>query len=492
MSTADDEVVDALLADYLAHYGVKGMKWGVINEDGPVGDTTGGSTNKKVELSQLEKDVLDVAAKQGMTDDRMRSRFGPDSVQTQKERRQLSEGQKKALKGAVVIGGAALAIYALNKYGDKILADQLNSLGENGDSKNLVKFWKEHQAGVHRVPFQPGFNFEKMSDVGVDLSAGSILSRISTDQELNIRPGGFYAAFKPEDVQRYKAVLPVYWKQWGIANETNTGYEIALKAKTAIKAPSPKETFKMFADFIGDDGDTGFAKVARSSNNIAATVYAQAVKNGGMSKEAAAKDLWGQFAASWTNNDDPIVSGFFDRVKSSGYNALIDINDAGSIGDAPLRVLDGTLFDHAGAKELSRTAIKSAQENLVRLKHESLEEAPMHDEMVDDLLADYMAHYGIKGQKWGVRRTPKQLGKGSEDFERAFAARTKATTQGRHTLSNKELQDAVTRMNLEKQYNSLASPTPAAQQFVVGIMKDIGRETLKGLLKEQITAVIKK
>lgn len=71
-------------------------------------------------------------------------------------------------------------------------------------------------------------------------------------------------------------------------------------------------------------------------------------------------------------------------------------------------------------------------------------------------LDDVLAHYGIKGMKWGVRRTRKQIDADSEDASRVKATKAKArTNKTTSVLSNKELQDVITRMNLEQQYSRL-------------------------------------
>ena len=89
-----------------------------------------------------------------------------------------------------------------------------------------------------------------------------------------------------------------------------------------------------------------------------------------------------------------------------------------------------------------------------------------------------LSHYGVKGMKWGVRkrdrgsngpvkvRTSHKPGgrvktkggenqKASPDAVRAAVARQKARKSTTDSLSNKELQDLVTRMNLEQQYARL-------------------------------------
>lgn len=74
---------------------------------------------------------------------------------------------------------------------------------------------------------------------------------------------------------------------------------------------------------------------------------------------------------------------------------------------------------------------------------------------------DSLTHYGVKGMKWGVRKSSDSSGGGrnklppSEDFQNVSANRAKIRSGGTKALSNKELQDVVTRMNLEEQYHTL-------------------------------------
>lgn len=70
-----------------------------------------------------------------------------------------------------------------------------------------------------------------------------------------------------------------------------------------------------------------------------------------------------------------------------------------------------------------------------------------------------LRHYGVKGMKWGVHRSPAQLGHDpdSADVVSAKAAKAKiARNRGKtDSLSNKDLQDLLTRMDLEQRYNKI-------------------------------------
>lgn len=65
-----------------------------------------------------------------------------------------------------------------------------------------------------------------------------------------------------------------------------------------------------------------------------------------------------------------------------------------------------------------------------------------------------LAHFGVKGQKWGVRRARPSL-PGSQDAQRASEVKSKVKVGGTKALTNKEMQDLITRMNLEQQFARL-------------------------------------
>ena len=72
---------------------------------------------------------------------------------------------------------------------------------------------------------------------------------------------------------------------------------------------------------------------------------------------------------------------------------------------------------------------------------------------------DVMEHFGVKGMHWGVSRK-KSSGVVSADSKRVSEQKTIIKSHGTRALSNKELQDVVTRMNLEQQYRGLKEKQP--------------------------------
>jgi hypothetical protein len=78
---------------------------------------------------------------------------------------------------------------------------------------------------------------------------------------------------------------------------------------------------------------------------------------------------------------------------------------------------------------------------------------------------DALKHHGIKGMHWGVRTsrggTPASTREPvSEDAHKTSESRAAVKSHGTKTLSTKELQELVTRMNLEKQFSDLVDKEP--------------------------------
>ena len=83
-----------------------------------------------------------------------------------------------------------------------------------------------------------------------------------------------------------------------------------------------------------------------------------------------------------------------------------------------------------------------------------------------------LAHYGILGMKWGVRRTSAQLDADSDDAVRAKTSRATAkANRSTDPLSNQDLQHLVNRMNLDQQYARLSAPTKSrGRKFVESLI----------------------
>lgn len=110
---------------------------------------------------------------------------------------------------------------------------------------------------------------------------------------------------------------------------------------------------------------------------------------------------------------------------------------------------------------------------------------------------DYLAHHGIKGMRWGVRKDRSSGGsvrgkKKSIPKENSFSK----DYYDMKRMSNKELRNAINRMELEKQYsmlvrNDVSNGRRIAQNtlskvgntFIVDLAKTAAQEAVKQKVK---------
>lgn len=101
-----------------------------------------------------------------------------------------------------------------------------------------------------------------------------------------------------------------------------------------------------------------------------------------------------------------------------------------------------------------------------------------------------LSHHGVKGQRWGVRRTDAQLaraasrrGDSSEGSDKTSGERSRVSTNrtryksGPKGLSDSDLRARISRMETEKRYNDLNSRTVSeGEKIIRSILTDSGKQ----------------
>ena len=119
---------------------------------------------------------------------------------------------------------------------------------------------------------------------------------------------------------------------------------------------------------------------------------------------------------------------------------------------------------------------------------------------------DELMHYGVPGMKWGVRRTPAQLGRKKTSSSKSLFGKKKPKPKAKSEsskketapkpksvkeMSDEELSTAIRRMQLEQTYASLSPQKVSTgkektkrilNNIVVPAAEDVGRQMVKTAL----------
>jgi len=166
-------------------------------------------------------------------------------------------------------------------------------------------------------------------------------------------------------------------------------------------------------------------------------------------------------------------------MKAYGYSSKKARNSTASTGTLGTRKL---------ASDFAKQVPSMARHSLIEENYQT-----------DDILI----HHGIKGMKWGVRRTPEQLGhkvmgsllknriKTSKDSKSPKAGKlTKAgkLSKDMDKLSDKELRQRLNRAKMEMEVSELAAKEKRANRsWVVNALNDTAKTSAKNIATNQMT-----
>lgn len=167
---------------------------------------------------------------------------------------------------------------------------------------------------VQTLSFGSKIDVDKLSRNDTVLKAGSKLQRISSKSVEDYSKEGqrIYASYLKKDNRLYTVTMPEFIRRWGaqgaISDDGKNAYKHVMKAKNAIKIPSEKFTAEAYMKATGrKEVDSGW---------------------------------YLRFMEDLADTKNPEVSKFFDILKSSGYNAVIDGNDAKVFAKSPIILLN--------------------------------------------------------------------------------------------------------------------------------------------------------
>lgn len=389
--------------DFLAHYGVKGMKWGVRKADDSSGYSKGeyvkalGKRTKQTP-KEVEKALIE-------SFDKSYSKLDPS---TEEPRKGLTPTQKKALIAggiaALAIAGGVVA-YKAGAFDDiqVNLINRKHGLDVKGLTRPNPPFTAETGQGWYGREYLRPSSFDRPE---ITLPRGHEFFRLSTYPESTFNLNdGTYMTSSQDDFLRY--VRNFRGELGG-----KKLHKIAFAAEKEMRFPDTTTTLNALREVM----ETREKKFVTSED----VMY-----------------NYNKFSGGKWSDSDPVVSAFKKALISKGYAGIIDEMDAGVMGELPMVLFDTGVvgvkssakmatsdldFLAAFAKPLDKVKEFMDREEFDVLSDMVKSKAVQHMKYSDTTTEAYefLAHYGVKGMQWGKRKTETPQAEGYSRGQRTY------------------------------------------------------------------------
>lgn len=318
---------------FLAHYGVKGMRWGVRKKR----DSSSGSSSKKDDYDSVtlpKPSARDAKAIRATNERKFKAKF--DSPKGEGDDSRGWRPTKKQVATVAVGAGALTALYLANKHG-KLPGLSGSSGGiAAGEPISPTAFLKQIEASKDAT-WSGGQGYltkEALSRQGFTLKAGHEFHRLSRNVEEGFS-GSTYCVSSKKDFSRYMVGLG---DEIGKSNFT----QITFKAKQEVKIPDTKTVL----DSMREAMDADPQRIVKADADSAMSAFNN---------------------LSGTHFETSLGKRFKEIIISKGYHGIVDEMDAGVIGDTPLLMFVDNAFTDKTNIPMSSARIKNVVGELTEL-----------------------------------------------------------------------------------------------------------------------------
>lgn len=211
--------------------------------------------------------------------------------------------------------------------------------------------------------------YDSLSAKGETFAKNAVLRRVTMNKDAELK-GNVYVSTLMKDSQFYKASLPALGvnsknRGSGLKEYKQKHYELEMVATKKLSSPSEKERVDAFMELLEEPAVhvkgkdlpvTGRAYLEKLGYKIDFKEYDTA-------KLAFA--TWDNFTRMQGSQVNPLSKAYFDKIKSKGYNAIIDDYDRGRYTEKPLILLDPeSTVQLRNVKPLTTDEINQAQRSL--------------------------------------------------------------------------------------------------------------------------------
>lgn len=224
---------------------------------------------------------------------------------------------------------------------------------------NMVRYMAAGRGKQERRKFDENW-YNALSTGKEYVEKGHDLSRVVRGVDANALSGGFmYVSKLKSDHDMYTATIPAFTNGFKAGKKQyHSAYQVSLETKKRLSMPSAKERVDTFIETLQTPDGKQWLKDNGYKNEIDEL----------NAKEVGLKyyDRFNKFAG---NKEVKFNNVYFNTVKSKGYDALLDDNDAGIWSKQPTILLNpkGTV-KITNVRQLSAAEINDAQRRVMKLR----------------------------------------------------------------------------------------------------------------------------
>lgn len=440
---------DQTTEDFIAHFGVKGMHWGIRRDllssgsDASKSSASATASTSKVKIASGKAEAIKSIAGY---ESRSLEKLNP-SV-SDEEQKHFTPEQKRAIEIAAGVV-ATSAILAFGVYEAKNNPAAVAKIAAMAGKKISPEEFKSNVDFSKAYSWQ-GNSILKPSTVDhseFSIPAGTTYHRIARDVEESFNPVT-YATSNTEDFNRY-------FTSYGHAGKNPQ--HVSWESKSEIKVPGLPTVLGTFHEAMHE-------QYSSSPRAVKKTLDGKAIGKNYLSPENVQRVYSAHTGGHWA---DSVGASFVSKLKQKGYGAIIDDMDSGVIADTPIMLFSPEKMGEKKSVATTEDLIAEAKRNLTELKNRTLPSYLEHSSP-----EDFIQHFGRKGMHWGQHVFAKKHGseglrpdgnsqflvKGNSSDDSATAqaiARKAKLGKGVHVLNNEELKILNDRLNLETQYSRM-------------------------------------
>lgn len=241
------------------------------------------------------------------------------------------------------------------EYSEKASTTTENMVKRAGSTVQMTRYFSKGGVLKKQQNYTEDW-YDKLEGGKEYIEKGATMNRIVRGVDDRALSGRLYVSTLASDNDMYKAVIPAVQKKFAFGQkEYHSVYQVELEAKKRLAMPSQKERIDVFIETIQTPAGREWMKRSGYSAEITEL----------NAKEQGLK-AYKKFNKVAGNQELKITDVYFNKVRSRGYDAILDDNDAGVWSKKPTILLSpkGTVRVNS-VKQLSADDINAAQRRVL-------------------------------------------------------------------------------------------------------------------------------